>query len=140
MEGVAEATLTALSRGQTARPIVRGTQPLSEQVDTIVRTCYAGDGVDLSPEAEHELEDPSALETGHGPVCVAKTPLSLTDDPHRLGRPRGYRVHVRRWVPASGAGYTVALLGEIQTMPGLPTDPRATRITVDEHGEPVGVT
>ncbi len=140
MEGVAEATLTALSRGQTVRPIVSGAQPLPEQVDTIVRTCYAGDGVDLSPEARRELEDPSALETDHGPVCVAKTPLSLSDDPHRLGRPRGYRVHVRRWVPASGAGYTVALLGEIQTMPGLPTDPRATRITVDEHGEPIGAT
>ncbi len=140
MEGVADATMTALSRGQTARPIVTAKQPLVEQVATIVRTCYSGEGVDLSPEAARALEDPSALEADHGPVCVAKTPLSLSDDPHRLGRPRGYRVHVRRWVPASGAGYTVALLGEIQTMPGLPTEPRAAHITVDDRGEPVGVT
>ncbi len=140
MERLADATMNTLSRRQTARPIITARQPLSEQLDAVVRTCYAGDGVDLSPEAERQLADPSAFEPEHGPVCVAKTPLSLSDDPHRRGRPRGFRVHVRRWVPASGAGYTVALLGEIQTMPGLPTAPRATRITIDERGEPVGVT
>ncbi len=137
---LAGAVVAATREGRAARPIYSPRQPLLRKIDTIVRQIYGGDGVDLDPVAEDQIAAGELPEADEVPVCLAKTPLSLSDDPKRLGRPRGFRVRVRRFVRAPGAGYLVALLGEIQTMPGLPREPRALRIDLGTSGEPTGVT
>ncbi len=136
---LARAVVAALGEGRIARPIYRPRQPLRTKLETVVRQLYGGDGVDLDPTAEEQLTSGELPEADLVPVCLAKTPLSLSDDPKRLGRPRGFRVRVRRFVRAAGAGYLVALLGDIQTMPGLPRAPRALRIATDASGRPEGV-
>jgi formate--tetrahydrofolate ligase len=73
------------------------------------------------------------------PVCVAKTQYSFTDDASQLGAPKGFTVHVRELIPKTGAGFIVALTGAVMTMPGLPKEPAAMRMDVDEHGNPVGL-
>ncbi len=136
---IADAVIEALHRGQRARPIYAPSQPLAEKLETVVRTIYGGDGVDLTDGARAELDRGDVPDADAVPVCLAKTPLSLSDDPKKLGRPRGFRVRVQRFVRAAGAGYVVALLGDIQTMPGLPRDPRAVHIGIDAAGVPQGV-
>ncbi len=137
--GLAEAVLEAVGRGRTAAPIYQFDQPIPTQIDRVVRTVYGGDGVDYSDQADELASAVRGRDPAGAPVCLAKTPLSLSDDPKKLGRPKGFRVRVRDLVPAAGAGYVVALLGDIQTMPGLPRDPRLRRIGIDEAGLPLGV-
>jgi formate--tetrahydrofolate ligase len=138
-ERVAEAVVEAARTGTEARPIYRADEPLSSKVDRICREVYGGDGADFSELAARQASDPEWQEFARAPVCLAKTPLSLSDDPKRLGRPRGFRLGVREFVPAAGAGYLVGLLGAIQTMPGLPRDPRFARISVGRDGTLEGV-
>jgi formate--tetrahydrofolate ligase len=136
---LAHAVAEATREGRTARPLYSPSQSLLEKIDTIVRRLYGGDGVDLDGTAQAQLVSGELPEADSAAVCLAKTPLSLSDDPKKLGRPRGFRVRVRRFVRATGSGYLVALLGDIQTMPGLPREPRAFRITTDALGLPEGV-
>ncbi len=138
-EALAQLVVRAAGRGQTARPLYGPTTPLETVLDTVARTMYGADGVDLAPAAQADLERIRALGEATGPVCIAKTPRSLTDDPHRWGRPTGFRVQVRRLERWSGAGFTVALLGGIITMPGLPEHPAADGIDVMPDGRVVGV-
>jgi formate--tetrahydrofolate ligase len=109
-------------------------QPYEQKLEAIARTVYGADGVVISPHAAASLK--RIVEAGHDrlPVCVAKTHLSLSDDARRLGRPRGFTVTVREARLSAGAGFVVALLGDILTMPGLPKEPAALRIRVDESG------
>lgn len=137
--GLAETVVELARTGRPARPVYAPGQPVAAKIDRIARTIYGGDGADLSKEAELQLASPDWEEESRVPVCLAKTPLSLSDDPKKLGRPRKFRVRVREVVPAAGAGYLVALLGEIQTMPGLPSDPRLRRIELGADGLPEGV-
>jgi formate--tetrahydrofolate ligase len=136
-DALAGAILEALATPRSARPIYTPKEPILTKIDTIVRRLYGGDGADVSPEAQAQLVSGELADTVRAPVCLAKTPLSLSDDPHKLGRPRGFRVTVRRFVRAAGADYTVALLGAINTMPGLPSDPRSARIDLDRSGNVV---
>lgn len=137
--GLAEAVVEALPRGRPARPLYASDEPVEVKIGRIAHELYGGDGVDFSELARHQLERPEASEWAGVPVCLAKTPLSLSDDPKKLGRPRGFRLTVRELVPAAGAGYVVALLGAIQTMPGLPRDPRYRRMSVSDAAGVVGV-
>ncbi|MEM0129410.1 MAG: formate--tetrahydrofolate ligase, partial [Thermoplasmata archaeon] len=136
---LAEAVEAAVAAGARAHPVYSWDQPIPTKVDAIVRAAYGGDGADFTQEAAQQATDPEWPDASRAPVCVAKTPLSLTDDPRRLGRPTGFRVTVRRLVAAAGAGYTVAYLGEIATMPGLPRAPRTDRIGLSPDGAPIGV-
>lgn len=138
--GLAQAVLEALKRGRPARPIYRPEQTLQEKIEAIVVQVYGGEGTDYSEEALAQLSEPEWKMAKNLPVCLAKTPLSLTDDPKKFGRPRGFRVKVRRLIRAAGAGYVVVLLGDIQTMPGLPREPRSSVIGIDDFGRPSGVT
>ncbi len=138
-EGLAGAVVDAAARGSPARPIYGPTEPLPAKIDKIARIVYGGDGADLSELAAAQLARPEWEETATVPVCLAKTPLSLSDDPKKLGRPRGFRLAVREFVPAAGAGYVVGLLGTIATMPGLPRDPRFRRIGLAPDGALDGV-
>ncbi len=136
---LAEAVEAAVARGTPARPLYTWDQPVAAKIEAVVRTAYGGDGADWARDAADALATPDWPEVVGAPVCLAKTPLSLTDDPKRLGRPTGFRVTVRRFVPAAGAGYGIAYLGDIQTMPGLPHDPRAAHIGLGPDGVPTGV-
>ncbi|MCA9098097.1 MAG: formate--tetrahydrofolate ligase, partial [Planctomycetaceae bacterium] len=100
----------------------------------IATKIYGAEGVDMSPEATDQLELYRRIGFGNLPVCIAKTQYSLSHDPKLIGRPEGFRIPIRQVRLAAGAGFLYALAGEIQTMPGLPSQPAAFRISVDADG------
>ena len=107
---------------------------LKEKIETIAKEIYGADGVTYSPAAEKELKRITDLGMGEFPVCLAKTQYSLSDDQNKLGRPEGFTVNVREVYASAGAGFVVAILGAIMTMPGLPKVPAANGIDVNENG------
>jgi formate--tetrahydrofolate ligase len=137
--GLAEHVEAALEAGGQSRPIYAWTDPLERKLDGLVRTIYGGAGVRLEPAARDDLAAAEALGVGVLPVCVSKTPFSLSDDSARLGRPEGFTVRVDRVEVRAGAGYTVVYLGKVTTMPGLPPHPAAESIDLTPEGEIVGV-
>ena len=112
---------------------------LKDKIETIAKEIYGADGVDYAPAALKSLEKLEDLGMGNCPVCMAKTQYSLSDDPKKLGRPTGYRISVREVYPSAGAGFAVAVLGSIMTMPGLPKEPAAYKIDVDSEGNIIGL-
>jgi len=107
---------------------------IEEKMDAIVKKIYHGDRVVLTANAQKQAKQLTALGFGGLPVCMAKTQYSFSDDPALLGAPRGFEVTVRNLKVCAGAGFLVALTGDIMTMPGLPKSPAAERIDVDENG------
>ncbi len=120
-------------------PIYPDEMSLKEKIETVAREIYGADGVTYSTAAEKELERITALGLGSLPVCMAKTQYSLSDDPGRLGRPSGFTVNVREVYVSAGAGFVVAINGSIMTMPGLPKQPAAYNIDVDDRGVITGL-
>ena len=109
------------------------------RIETIVRRIYGGDGVTFAPAAKKEIDKLTALGYGNLPVCMAKTQYSFSDDQTKIGAPEGFTVTVRNVKVSAGAGFIVALTGDIMTMPGLPKSPAAERIDVDENGRISGL-
>ncbi len=107
---------------------------LAQKIEAVSTKIYGADGVIFTPKAKKELERLESLGFGNMPVCMAKTQYSLTDDLTKLGRPTGFNITVRQVTVSAGAGFVVALTGEIMKMPGLPKRPAAERIDVDENG------
>ena len=107
---------------------------IKEKINDIATKIYGADGVDFTKEAEREITNLEKLGYGNLPICMAKTQYSLTDDPSKLGRPTNFRITVRKINISAGAGFIVALTGDIMKMPGLPKLPAANRIDVDENG------
>ena len=107
---------------------------IEEKINAIARKVYRADGADLVGNAPKQLKQLEELGFGSLPVCMAKTQYSFSDDPKKLGAPRDFRISVRNLKVAAGAGFIVALTGDIMTMPGLPKSPAAERIDVDENG------
>ncbi len=130
---------TIASSGRHSRPLSPDGTPPVAQVETIATRLYGAARVLTAPEALEDLRRLEAIGELSGPVCVAKTPLSLSDDPHALNRPEGFPVTIHRLVRSAGAGFTVALLGAIETMPGLPTRPSAEEIDLTPDGRVTGV-
>ena len=112
---------------------------LAEKIEAIARRIYHADGVDFAPAAKKEMAQLEALGFGDMPVCMAKTQYSFSDDQTKLGAPRNFRITVRSVKVSAGAGFVVALTGNIMTMPGLPKRPAAERIDVDETGKISGL-
>ena len=112
---------------------------IAEKLDALARKIYHADGVDLTPAAQRQLTQLTELGYGNLPICVAKTQYSFSDDPAKLGAPRGFRITVRNLKVAAGAGFIVALTGDIMTMPGLPKSPAAERIDVSDDGKITGL-
>jgi formate--tetrahydrofolate ligase len=108
-------------------------------INKIVEKVYGGEGVIFTPAAKKEIERLTSLGFGNMPVCMAKTQYSFSDDPTKLGAPSGFLVTVRNVKVSAGAGFIVALTGDIMTMPGLPKSPAAERIDVDENGKISGL-
>ncbi len=109
-------------------------QPIEKKLEQICKRIYHADGVELDGNAKKQLKQITELGFDKLPICMAKTQYSFSDDPTLLGAPKGFTVTVRNLKVASGAGFIVALTGDIMTMPGLPKVPAAERIDVDENG------
>jgi formate--tetrahydrofolate ligase len=112
---------------------------IRDKIDTIVRKVYGGEGAVYAPKAERAVEYLESIGLGDTPVCMAKTQYSITDDATRLGRPSGFHITVNDVYPAAGAGFVVAQAGDIMTMPGLPKEPAAERMTIGPDGSITGL-
>ncbi|WP_396954584.1 formate--tetrahydrofolate ligase [Neobacillus sp.] len=112
---------------------------IEQKVRTIVQKVYGGKDVEFSPKAKKQLVDFEKFGWSNLAVCMAKSQYSLSDDPTKLGRPTDFIVNVREFKPSIGAGFIVALTGEVMTMPGLPKKPAALNMDVDENGNAVGL-
>jgi formate--tetrahydrofolate ligase len=121
------------------RPLYPTDLPIKEKIDIIVKRIYGGDGADYTPEADRAITYLESIGLGNTPICMAKTQYSLTDDATKLGRPRGFRIHVNAVRASAGAGFVVVQCGDIMTMPGLPKEPAAERMARLPSGEIVGL-
>jgi formate--tetrahydrofolate ligase len=136
---LADAVWEVLENGESDfRPLYPEDMGLVEKIETIAREIYGADGLDIAPKAAREialLEDAGLRDV---PVCIAKTHYSFSDDPSLLGRPSGFRIHVREVTPSAGAGFVVVKAGPIMTMPGLGAEPSAMRVDLRD-GEVSGL-
>ena len=112
---------------------------IKTKIETIAREKYGADGVDFSPKAKKEIERLEALSLDKYPICMAKTQYSLSDNAALLGRPTGFRISVKEVRVSAGAGFIVAICGDIMVMPGLPKVPSAEKIDIDENGTITGL-
>ena len=113
--------------------------PIKDKINTIVREIYGGRGTVFTKAAEKQIKEIEKMDIDNLPICMAKTQYSLSDDPALLGRPEGFEVTVREIRLSNGAGFIVALTGDIMTMPGLPKIPAAENIDIDEDGTITGL-
>jgi formate--tetrahydrofolate ligase len=134
-EAVAREVLAVLDEKKAAfKPLYDAGRPIKEKIETIAREIYGAAGVDYSAAAEKSIAQCDAMGLSGTPICVAKTQYSFSDDPTKLGRPTGFRLTIRDVYPSAGAGFVVALAGDIMTMPGLPKVPAAEAIRVLPDG------
>ena len=139
-EALAREVLAMLDAGESAyAPLYPVELPIREKIDTIVRKVYGGDGADYSAKAERTIDYLESIGMGGTPICMAKTQYSLTDDATKMGRPTGFRITVNELYPSAGAGFVVAVAGDIMTMPGLPKEPAAERMAIHPDGSIVGL-
>ena len=136
---LAQRVLEMVEQPNDFAPIYTDDMSLVEKLEAIATRIYHADGVDLAPAAAKEIAKLEKLGYGKLPVCVAKTQYSFSDNPALLGRPSGFRITIRQVKLSAGAGFVVALSGEIMTMPGLPKVPAAEKIDVDENGRISGL-
>ena len=113
--------------------------PLVKKIETIATRIYGADGIDLTPEANEQLERYEALGYGRLPICMAKTPLSISHDAKWKGVPVGYRLPIREVRASVGAGFIYPLCGAVRTMPGLPARPAFMDIDLDDDGRVTGL-
>jgi len=138
-EELARAVLKAAERPKNFRFLYELDRPIKEKIETIAARIYGADGVDYLPAAEQQIRKYTDLGYGALPICMAKTHLSISHNPALLGRPRGFRVPIREVRASLGAGFLYPLLGEMRTMPGLPSAPNTWKIDLDEDGNVVGL-
>jgi formate--tetrahydrofolate ligase len=132
---VAEEVLAVLDEKKARfKPLYDAKLPIKQKIETIAREIYGADGVDFTPAASKNIEQIESIGYGETPVCMAKTQYSFSDDPTKLGRPKGFRLTVRDVYVSAGAGFVVALAGDIMTMPGLSKSPAAEGIRVLPDG------
>ena len=112
---------------------------IEDKLNAIAKKIYHADGVALTPNAKKQIKELEKLGFGKLPICMAKTQYSFSDDPAKLGAPSGFTITVRNMKVSAGAGFLVALTGDIMTMPGLPKVPAAEKIDVDENGKITGL-
>lgn len=136
---LANDVLAAIDKGSDFKPLYDDTLTLKEKIETIAREIYGAGNVVYEAAAEKELKHIDEMGFGDLPVCMAKTQMSFTDDPTKMGAPTGFTLHVREARVSAGAGFVVVLNGKIMTMPGLPKHPAAEKIDVDEDGNISGL-
>lgn len=121
------------------KPLYEDNLSLEEKIEKIAKEIYGADGVTYTPAAAKELKHIADMGMSDFPVCMAKTQYSLSDDQTKLGRPSGFTINVREVYVSAGAGFVVAITGAIMTMPGLPKNPAAYGIDVDDNGVITGL-
>jgi formate--tetrahydrofolate ligase len=136
---LAEAVVAACDAKSAFRFLTPEGTPVGHQIEEIATRLYGADGVDFLPQAVKDLERLSAVGLASAPVCMAKTHLSLSHDPALRNRPTGFRLPVRALVPRTGAGFVIALCGDMQRMPGLGKTPTFMNVDIDEQGRTVGL-
>ena len=136
---LAKAVVTACEKPNSFNYLTPDGTPLVQQIETIAKKIYGAAGIDLQMQAVKDLERIEKLGLGTAPVCMAKTQMSLSHDPNLRNRPSGFIVPVRSLVPSMGAGFVVALCGEMQRMPGLGKTPAFQKMDIDEHGNTYGL-
>ncbi|MFN8646056.1 MAG: formate--tetrahydrofolate ligase [Gemmatimonadales bacterium] len=139
-EAVGNEVLAALAEGKADfKPIYDSALPIKQKIETIATQIYGADGVTFSPTADKSIAQCEDMGLGNTPICIAKTQYSFSDDPTKLGRPKGFKINIRDVYPSAGAGFVVALAGEIMTMPGLSKTPSAEAIRVHPDGRIEGL-
>jgi len=136
---LAEKVLKALEKPAGYRPLYDLELSLTEKIELIADRVYGAAGVDFTDPVRAALEDLEVGGYGKLPVCMAKTQMSLSDDPKKIGRPKGWRLTVREVRLSAGAGFVVPICGTIMTMPGLPRVPAAESVDVDDQGRVTGL-
>ena len=136
---LADAVTEALGKPADFHPIYDAKKSIAEKIETIAKEIYGADGVDFTPEAKKQMAEMEALGMTETPVCMAKTQYSFSDNPALLGRPSGFRITVRELRASCGAGFVVALTGNVLTMPGLPKVPAAMGMDISEDGVITGL-
>jgi len=136
---LAKKVMEAASKSQPYKPLYPLEMAVNEKIKTICKEIYGADDVSFTKDAEKDLRHIKNLGLEHLPVCIAKAPSSLSDDPSLHGRPRDFQVTVRGIEINTGAGFLVVLTGNILRMPGLPKDPMAKHIDLLPDGTIVGV-
>ena len=136
---LADAVTEALGKPADFHPIYDAKKSIAEKIEMIAKEIYGADGVDFTPEAKKQLAEMETLGMTETPVCMAKTQYSFSDNPALLGRPSGFRITVRELRASCGAGFVVALTGNVLTMPGLPKVPAAMGMDISEDGVITGL-
>jgi formyltetrahydrofolate synthetase len=136
---LAEAVVAACEKPADFKLLYPDEMPIKEKIETVARKVYLADGVSFDPLAERQIASYEKAGLAHLPMCMAKTHLSLSHDPTLKGVPTGFTVPVREVRAAAGAGFLYPLLGQMRTMPGLPSRPAFIAVDLDENGEVVGM-
>ena len=136
---LAEKVLEAMKQPADFHYMYEVEQSIPEKIEAIAKAIYGADGVDFTAPAKKQLAEIEALGLDKMPVCMAKTQYSLSDDATKLGRPEGFRITVKELRISAGAGFIVALTGNILTMPGLPKKPAAENMDIDVNGKITGL-
>ncbi|MGM9975826.1 MAG: formate--tetrahydrofolate ligase [Bulleidia sp.] len=139
MKELADLVVEACDKENSFHHLYDVNSSIEEKINTIATEIYGADGVEFSDEAKEKIALFEKFGWDHMPVCMAKTPNSLTDDAKIKGRPTGFTIHVRDLNVSAGAGFVVAYTGNIMTMPGLPKVPAAVNMGIDEQGETYGL-
>jgi formate--tetrahydrofolate ligase len=132
-EALVEAVIAGCRRPSDFRFLYPDTMSIKQKIDTVATRMYGADGVTFEPAAEEQIETASRLGFDKWPVCMAKTPLSLSHDPTLKGRPTGFTVPIKELRILAGAGFLTAVCSGIQLMPGLPKHPAGEHIDVDRE-------
>jgi formate--tetrahydrofolate ligase len=139
-EELAKAVVNACENKESNfKPIYDVNSSIAEKIETIAKEVYGADGVDFTKACQKQIANIEKMGFDKMPICMAKTQYSLSDDPTLLGRPSGFRITVREVKVSRGAGFLVALTGDVMTMPGLPKVPAANNIDILADGEIVGL-
>jgi formate--tetrahydrofolate ligase len=139
-EAAARAVAQACDTPSELRSFYDVSQPIHKKIEAIARGVYGAAGVDFSPRAQEEIDRYTSWGLDGLPICMAKTHLSISHDPKLKGAPTGFRVPIKEVRVSAGAGFLYPLLGDVMTMPGLPTEPASEHMDIDENGNLVGLT
>ena len=131
---LADRVLEAVEKDKAFKPLYEDELPIEDKIRTVAKRIYGSRGVSFAPAALREIKKLESLGFSNLPVCMAKTQYSLSDDASKLGRPEGFDINVREVYVSAGAGFVVAVTGNIMTMPGLSKDPAAYHIDVSDDG------
>ena len=139
MTDLAAGVVEATEQPADFKPLYQPDDSIMTKLNQIVKVIYGGKEVELSPKAQKQIAGFEKLGWDKLPVIVAKTQYSLTDDAKKIGKPEDFVIHIREFVPKLGAGFLVAMAGNILTMPGLPKDPAANHIKIDSDEKITGL-